>query len=53
MKLKSSCKGKGTVIQTEHQSIEWKKIFTNSTSNRELISENIQRTPKTRYQKPK
>jgi hypothetical protein len=38
MKLQSFCKAKDTVNKTKHQPTNWVKIFTNSTSNRGLIS---------------
>ena len=45
MKLKSFCKAKDTVNRTIQQSTDWGKVFTNSTSARELISKTyFQRT---------
>lgn len=38
MKLKSLCKAKYTIKRTKWQPTEWKKIFTNPTSDRRLIS---------------
>jgi hypothetical protein len=38
MKLKSFYKYKHTVNGTKQQSIDWAKIFTHTTSDRELIS---------------
>jgi len=38
IKLQSLCKAKDTVIRTKPQPTDWEKIFTNSTSDRELIS---------------
>ncbi|KAL6084306.1 hypothetical protein STEG23_004522 [Scotinomys teguina] len=38
MKLRSFCKAKDTITKTKHQPTEWKKIFTNPTSDRGLIS---------------
>ena len=38
MKLKSFCKSKDTVNETNWQATDWEKIFTNHTSDRELIS---------------
>ena len=38
MKLQSFCKAKETVNKTKWQPTDWEKIFTNSTSNRWLIS---------------
>ena len=32
------CKAKDTVNKTKRQPIEWEEIFTNATSDRELIS---------------
>ena len=36
--LKSFCKAKDTGNRTKHQSTEWEWIFTNSTSDKEIIS---------------
>jgi hypothetical protein len=38
MKLKSFCPAKGTILRKKHQPIEWKRFFTNYTSDRRLIS---------------
>jgi hypothetical protein len=38
MKLQSFCKSKDTVNRTKQQLTDWEKIFTNSTSDRRLIS---------------
>ena len=38
LKLKSFCKAKDTVNKTKRQPTEWEKIFTNPTSDRDLIS---------------
>jgi hypothetical protein len=38
IKLKSFCNTKYTVKSTKQQPTNWKKIFTNPTSNREIIS---------------
>jgi hypothetical protein len=38
IKLQSLCKAKDTVNRTKWQPTDWKKIFTNPTSNRRLIS---------------
>jgi hypothetical protein len=38
IKLESFCKTKDIVTKTNQQPTEWEKFFTNSTSNRELIS---------------
>ena len=38
MKLKSFCKAKDTVNRTKWQPTDWERIFTNSTSDRGLIS---------------
>ena len=38
MRLQSVCKAKDTVKKTKRQPTEWEKIFTNSTSDRGLIS---------------
>jgi hypothetical protein len=44
MKLKSFCNAKNTVNKTKQQPTDWKNIFTNSTYDRELIFQNVQRT---------
>jgi hypothetical protein len=41
MKLQSFCKAKDTVNRTKRQFADLKKIFTNHTSHRRLISKNI------------
>ena len=38
IKLQSFCKAKDTVKRTKRQLTNWEKIFTNPTSDRELIS---------------
>ena len=38
MKLKNFCKAKDIIVLKKHQTTEWEKIFTNYTSNRDLIS---------------
>jgi hypothetical protein len=38
IKLQSFCKAKGTANRTKQQPTDWERIFTNPTSNRELIS---------------
>lgn len=38
MKMKSFCKAKDTIKRTKWQPIQWKRIFTNPTSHRGLIS---------------
>ena len=38
IKLQSFCKAKNTVNKTERQPTDWEKIFTNTKSNRGLIS---------------
>jgi hypothetical protein len=38
IKLQSLCKAKDTVNRTKQQTTDWKKIFTNPTSDRGLIS---------------
>ena len=38
LKLKTFCKVKDMVNKTKRQPTEWEKIFTNSTSDRGLIS---------------
>jgi hypothetical protein len=38
IKLQSLCKAKDTVNRTKQQSTDWEKIFTNSPSDRGLIS---------------
>jgi len=37
IKLQSSCKAKDTAYRTEQQPTDWEKIFSNPTSDRELI----------------
>jgi len=38
IKLESFCKAKDTVVRTKRQPTDWEKIFTNTTSDRGLIS---------------
>ena len=38
IKLQSFCKAKDTVNRTKQQPTDWEKIFTNPTSDRQLIS---------------
>jgi hypothetical protein len=38
IKLQNFCKAKDTVNKTKRQPTDWKKIFTNPTSDRGLIS---------------
>jgi hypothetical protein len=38
IKLQKFCKAKGTVNRTKQQPTNWEKIFTNTTSDRGLIS---------------
>ena len=38
LKLKSFCKAKDMINKTKRQPTQWEKIFTNPTSDRELIS---------------
>ena len=38
LKLRSFCKAKDTVIKTKRQPTDWEKIFTNSSSDKGLIS---------------
>jgi hypothetical protein len=38
IKLQNSCKAKDTVNKTKRPPTDWKNIFTNSKSDRELIS---------------
>jgi hypothetical protein len=40
IKIQSFCKAKDTVNRTNRQPTDWKKIFTNPTSDRGLISNN-------------
>ena len=50
VKLKIFCKTKETINKTKGQSIEWKKIFANGMSSKELTSK-TERTHTTQYQK--
>lgn len=47
------CKAKDTFKRTEQQCTDWKKIFTNPTSNRRLISKKIQIIQEDRHQTTK
>ena len=52
MKLKTSCKAKGTTSRTKWQPTEWEKIFTNTTSDRGLISKIYKELKKLDNNKP-
>jgi hypothetical protein len=53
IKLESFCKAKVTVNRTKQQLTDWKKIFTNPTSNRGLISNIYKELKKLRLQRTK
>ena len=52
IKLQSFCKSKDTVNRTKWQPTDWEKTFTNSTSNRELISNIYKELKKLDSRKP-
>jgi hypothetical protein len=52
IKLKNFCKSKDTVNITKHQPANWEKIFTNTTSDRGLISKIYKELKKLNYRKP-
>ena len=51
MKLKSFCTAKETINKTKRQPSEWKKIFANETTDKGLISKNLQAAHAAPYQK--
>jgi hypothetical protein len=53
IKLQSFCKTKDTVNRTKQQPTDLKKIFTNPTSNRELITNIYKELKKLRLQRTK
>jgi hypothetical protein len=54
IKLKSFCKAKDTDNKTKEQPKDWKRIFTNPTSDKGLINIQIfKRTQEDRHQQPK
>jgi hypothetical protein len=56
MRLKSFCKAKDIVNQTNIQTTDWEKIFTNPTSNRGLmykIYEELKSPPENKQPKQK
>jgi hypothetical protein len=52
MKVESFCKAKDIVNKTNRQSTDWKKIFTNPTHVRELISKIYKELKKLITKKP-
>jgi hypothetical protein len=52
IKLKSLCKAKATINRTKWQPTGWEKIFTNSTSDRGLISKIYKELKKLDINKP-
>ena len=52
IKLQSFCKAKDTVNRTKWQPMDWEKIFTNSTSDRGLISNTYKELKKLESNKP-
>jgi hypothetical protein len=52
IKLKSFCKAKDTVNRTKQQPTDWKKIFTNPTSNRRLMSNIYKQFNKLDFREP-
>ena len=44
---------KGIISKVKRQTLEWEKIIANETSDKELISKNIQATPAAQIQKNK
>ena len=44
---------KGIISKVKRQTLEWEKIIVNETSDKELISKNIQATPAAQIQKNK
>ena len=52
IKLQSFCRAKDTVNRTKWQLTHWEKIFTNSTSNRGIISNIHKELKKLDFRKP-
>ena len=52
-KLKSFCTMKENVSKVKRQPSEWEKIMANETTDKELISKNIQAAPGAQFQKNK
>ena len=52
IKLQSFCKAKGTIKRTNRQPTNWEAIFTNSTSDRGLISKIYKELKKLDPRKP-
>jgi hypothetical protein len=52
MKLQSFCKAKDIVIRVKQQPTDWERIFTNSTSDRGLISKIYKELKKLDTNKP-
>ena len=52
LKLKSFCQAKDTVNKTKQQPTEWKKIFTNPTSDRCLIFKELKKLNTKRSHNP-
>ena len=53
MKLKTFFTAKDTINKTKRQSSEWEKIFANETTDKGLISKNLQATHAAQYQENK
>ena len=53
IQLQSFCKANDTVNRTKQQPIDWEKIFTNSTSDRGLISNIYKKLKKVKLQRIK
>ena len=52
IKLQSFCKAKDAVNRAKRQQTDWEKMFTNPTSERELISNNYKGLQKLDYKEP-